>query len=377
MKPEDAYRAGYEKGRKDNIVDNVGEAFSDMMRDDPGGYYGVGYRDGAALRKFNPHGDKESKPPSQKSAAVSLPSSLESQWYAICDGSEFISKETVDRWLTSLYAAGSHVAAMIGLNNFTGHICPRCSAPGHFKIHFLGSLNHPECGWSGYMKTGSYIGHQIAQIFHTGVRAGGALKEEADKKPERSGNWIYAIFGFLVVAVFRAAAAVVLIPLHTVVALFQSGQAPTDVATRVITLAIMIAAIGIGVYEIRSASTPRSQYSSGGSISGTSTLKSQHPPGLILGTWKADSELITFMPDGTYVDKTPGRRFSGTYSLSSSTLVMTFPELRMTAQIVSLDAWILKYRKVNVTQFDGTAAPYDSAIHTMVRLHTVKRKTIR
>jgi hypothetical protein len=89
--------------------------------------------------------------------------------------------------------------------------------------------------------------------------------------------------------------------------------------------------------------------------------------GPLVGTWKADSEFITFMPDGTYIDQTPEKRFSGHYSLSGSVLVIKFPEIEMTAQILNLDAQTLKYRKVKVVEYDGTTQPDDSKTYVMAR----------
>ena len=74
------------------------------------------------------------------------------------------------------------------------------------------------------MGTGSYIGYQISQIFHTGARAAGNLKDDADKKGDRSGGWINGVVGFMMVAVFRAALAVVLIPVHCVAKLTSDRQ---------------------------------------------------------------------------------------------------------------------------------------------------------
>src|ERR1039458_5066708 len=176
---------------------------------------------------------------------------------SLCDESEFIPKETVDRCVATLNAAGSQVAAIIGLSAFTDHTCPRCGKTGHFKIHFLGRLGHPgACGWEGYMNTGSYIGHQIAQIFHTGARAAGAMQDEADRKGKER-NWMHSVLGFLVVAIFRAASAVVLIPLHCVAALSQPGQTRADIAPRVITLVVFLTGIGVGIYALQRASRPQ------------------------------------------------------------------------------------------------------------------------
>jgi hypothetical protein len=60
-KPTDAYREGYEKGRRDKIADNLGEALLGLLRDDPGGHFAAGYRDGVAGRKFSPPLEKLSR----------------------------------------------------------------------------------------------------------------------------------------------------------------------------------------------------------------------------------------------------------------------------------------------------------------------------
>ena len=193
-----------------------------MLRDDPGGYFAAGYYDGAGGRQYNVHGTKERRAHHNPSTP-SLPTPLESEWYALCDQNEFIPKETVDICLQVLHAAGSDVPAVIGLSQFTNHTCPRCGSSGHFRIHFLGRLRHSGvCGWEGYMKTGSYIGHQIAQVFHSGTRAAAAMDSEGQKKGES--NWAANILGFLFVAIARAMAAVVLIPLHIILVLCQPKQ---------------------------------------------------------------------------------------------------------------------------------------------------------
>ncbi len=53
-RPIDAYREGYNKGRADNFAGNLSEAVFGLLRDDPGGYYSAGYRDGAAGKPFRP-----------------------------------------------------------------------------------------------------------------------------------------------------------------------------------------------------------------------------------------------------------------------------------------------------------------------------------
>jgi site-specific recombinase XerD len=59
----------------------------------------------------------------------------------------------------------------------------------------------------------------------TSVRAGGAMKDGADRKGDRGSGWINGIFAFLFVAVFRAALAVVLIPVQAIFSLSQTKGA--------------------------------------------------------------------------------------------------------------------------------------------------------
>lgn len=68
--PSEAYRAGYEKGRQDNIADALADVFFGMLRDDPGGYYAAGYCDGARGRSFKVHGSKEATKPARKPQAT-------------------------------------------------------------------------------------------------------------------------------------------------------------------------------------------------------------------------------------------------------------------------------------------------------------------
>ena len=196
-----------------------------------------------------PPAEGRKAPPREAAGSSATP--LEKEWYGICNGSDFIPKHIVDYYVAALSAEGSHAAIVVGLSDFTAHTCPKCGDEGQFKIHFLGRLDHPEpgCNWTGYMGTGSYIGFQIVKILHCGIRAGGSMKEDSDKEGE-SGGWINAIFGFLFVGMFRAALAVVLIPLHTIVALCQPKQAMSDRITRVPVLAVFALAVGIGGYEL-------------------------------------------------------------------------------------------------------------------------------
>jgi hypothetical protein len=217
-KHEAAYGKGKGKARRTGAVEGFVDGMTSLILPDSMGTkeyqsYRAGYH--------NEAGSGVNRPPSAHEQPSTLDAS-EKAWYGLCNSSEFIPEEIVEHYQQALAAGGHQVAYVVGLIKFTAHVCPRCGARGQFKIHFLGCLRHPECEWSGYMKTGFYIGYQIAQIFHTGARAAGGMKEEADRKGESHG-WVGATFGFLFVAVFRAVAAVVLIPLHCIVALFDPG----------------------------------------------------------------------------------------------------------------------------------------------------------
>jgi hypothetical protein len=99
------------------------------------------------------------------------------------------------------------------------------------------------------------------------------MKEDSDRKGDRSGGWVYGIFGFIFVGVFRAALAVVLIPLHTVAALCETGQTKAAVVSRVAILAVVLVLVGTGAYEINNASKIQSseQRGSAAALSSSAT----------------------------------------------------------------------------------------------------------
>lgn len=57
-RPIDAYREGYEKGRRDNIAGHAMQALWSLLDDDPGGFFAAGYHDGAGGKDFNPPVEK-------------------------------------------------------------------------------------------------------------------------------------------------------------------------------------------------------------------------------------------------------------------------------------------------------------------------------
>jgi hypothetical protein len=218
----DVYREGYEQGRQDNFAGNVGEAMLGMLRDDPGGYYAAGYRDGAAGKKFNPPSEKDPKAGLKPSAGPRA-SDAEKAWYQFCDMSEFISLDIAREFFERLKGTvGSMAAYYVGLHKFYQMDCPSCGVPGYFKAHFLGAVSHPACGARWYVSPGAYIGYQVADVYHSGLRAGGAMKHNADRKGDRA-SIVDGLIGFLFGVVFRGALAAALIPVQAVVSLSQAN----------------------------------------------------------------------------------------------------------------------------------------------------------
>jgi uncharacterized protein YecT (DUF1311 family) len=224
-KPADAYREGYEKGRAANLAGHVGEAMFIMMRDDPGGYYAAGYSDGAAGKKFQlPVRASASRP---VIADVSV-NEEERAWFRLCDSSEFISISLANEHWERLKAAKSNPAVyIIGLHPFFESSCPHCGEEGHFKGRFLGWVRHPQCGCTWYVRPLCYMGKQLAGVYHSGLRAGGSVKEQADRKGDRFGGWMQGFLAFYIVAALRLMLALLLIPIQAAVSLAQSKPKPS------------------------------------------------------------------------------------------------------------------------------------------------------
>jgi len=60
-KAVDAYMEGFEKGKSDGIAGNLKEAVVGILRDDPTGYFAVGYQDGGAGDIFNPPSEDDAE----------------------------------------------------------------------------------------------------------------------------------------------------------------------------------------------------------------------------------------------------------------------------------------------------------------------------
>ena len=125
MTPAEAYREGYEKGRRDKFIGHIGQIMDGLI-DDPGGHRAAGYRDGAARAKFNPPSPYVTAPKENIKARAGA-SDLEKAWWALCHGSEFIAPEIADYYADSLRAAGKTASYLVGLSSFAETRCQRCS----------------------------------------------------------------------------------------------------------------------------------------------------------------------------------------------------------------------------------------------------------
>ncbi len=222
--PSDAYREGYEKGKAGNLAGHVSEAIFSLMKDDPGGYYAAGYRDGAAGKKF--HVPSPASPSPQVVPPIQI-SDTERAWFRLCDDSEFIPTATArEHWERLKNTGANPTVYMIGLHPFYELSCPHCGATGHYKGRILGRVRHPECGFTWYVRPPHYIRKQLAAAFHSGVRLGGSAKDEAARKGDRVGGWMQGFLVFYFVAAFRLVfAIIVLIPIQTAVSLGQQKSA--------------------------------------------------------------------------------------------------------------------------------------------------------
>ncbi|MBU1172882.1 MAG: hypothetical protein KKD44_25260 [Proteobacteria bacterium] len=135
---------------------------------------------------------------------------------------DFVPTETIEDYGARLENEGNEHTLIYVLNDFKLAECPRCGTAGAYKWHFLGKLNHPECGYAWFVTPGNYIGAQIKGVFRTGMDLGGSLGDDADKKGEGAASGCLSIvIGFLMGAMFRLPFALAMIPIQ---ALARLGQ---------------------------------------------------------------------------------------------------------------------------------------------------------
>ena len=144
----------------------------------------------------------------------------ETALYDCCNSNDFIPLAKLQQFQEQLKAEGNLNTLIFALKKFIQGRCPNCQAQGAFKWHFLGALNHPDCGYSWYANPGSYSVKQLKSSLYAGrAIAGHTLKE----------GWAIATLGFVVGVAFRLPLALMLIPIQAVVYLTnRKSSAPAS-----------------------------------------------------------------------------------------------------------------------------------------------------
>lgn len=155
------------------------------------------------------------------------PTQTAREFYQYCDAHEFIPEAILNDFKRRLEQEDNLVAFSVGLEKFQTDICPQCSAAGAYKWHFLGKLQHPECGWSWYVSPGTYMGEQFGSVFKTGMEFGAGIYSDSEKKGEKGAGCIGAIFGFVIGLSFRLPFAIVMSFIQSIVYLAQKKPEPT------------------------------------------------------------------------------------------------------------------------------------------------------
>ena len=233
-RPIDAYREGYERGSHDTAGGRLGEITMGVLRDDPGGHFVAGYRDGAAGNNFNPPSDGARRPAAE------------------------------------LNPFDDKVAIKV--------VCPNCGGLDWFEWKFLGKLTDPVCGHSWYAGSGTYTVMQIRAAFS----AGGRLAKYFTSGVSGEGAWIGKILGWFLGVILglgiRLEFGVLMIPIQALVGLFQPRKSNPEIAARVFVLAAALAAIGAGYYETHHASRLQFQQVQPFQPSGFTPPASSPPP---------------------------------------------------------------------------------------------------
>jgi hypothetical protein len=146
--------------------------------------------------------------------------------YTYCDNNDFISPSKFEEFKSDLEAEDNLQTLSFAVEKFIQASCPKCNTEGLFKFHFLGKLNHPQCGQSWYVSPGTYMLKQLGSVFKSGMNIAAETSIDAEKKGEKQGFFATA-FMFIIGFVFRLAVALVLIPIQIVVSLLQSKPTPS------------------------------------------------------------------------------------------------------------------------------------------------------
>jgi hypothetical protein len=190
-----------------------------MLRDDPGGYFAAGYRDGAAGKTFNPHGDN-------------------------------IRSDNARKGDADLNPFDDRVAIKT--------VCPNCRELDWFEWKFLGRLTDPVCGHSWYAGSGAYALMQLRASFQFGARFGKYMTSGTSRSSASAGEaavgslakGMFWILGALLGVGIRLEFGVLVIPIQALAGLFQPKKTNAEITARVIALTVTLGGLGLGFYEL-------------------------------------------------------------------------------------------------------------------------------
>src|ERR1035437_5708915 len=167
--------------------------------------------------------------------------------------------------LVSGSAAPARPHAHAELNPFDDKVavrvcCPKCGALDWFEWRFLGKLTDPVCGHSWYVGSGTYTVMQIRAAFAAGNKG---AKYFTSGVSGGEGAWIAKALGWFMGVILglgiRLEFGVLMIPIQALAGLFQAKKTHSEVATRLVVLALSLAGLAIGLYEAQHASRPHFQ----------------------------------------------------------------------------------------------------------------------
>jgi hypothetical protein len=244
--PIEVYREGYEKGKNDTIGGRAAEVTMGILRDDPGGHFAIGYRDGAAGNAFSP----------------------------------------------------------------------------------------PATPMIGQPKTKGLI-------------------------PKFSENPFGWFLGVMILIEVWALWQLIKAPFQLIGALIRSEKP----SLLVIVKNVIVAGLAVtAVWSVHNANEIR------GTTSYTQSVPASRADARLVGTWKlvrndVPNGIITFRPNGRYEMPHDGAPIAGPYSVSAGILVIEFPEIQFTAEILSADQEKIRLREtksVDRTQGDAVSHPNDA-----------------
>lgn len=205
-RPNDAYREGYEKGKSADAGGALAALTMGMLRDDPGGHFAAGYRDGAAGKPFQTPADT-------------------------------VRKEAAD-----LNPLDDKVAIKT--------VCPNCGALDWFEWKFLGRLTDPVCGHTWYAGSGTYALMQVRAAFGAGRR----FSKYMTSGISGEGAWIAKAMGWFIGTILgigmRLEFGLLMTPIQAIAGLCQSQKSKGEVISRSIVVGVFVVAVGLTAYVI-------------------------------------------------------------------------------------------------------------------------------